>query len=115
MPEPMDGCCHPDGFVSAEAVDCVSMCDDYCSAAISACTGDLAFFTDVDNSGNSKDECLEACRAFTFKVGTADETNSNANTLGCRIYHLSLAAGDPDVHCPHARPDGGGVCSVEFN
>ncbi len=43
--------------------------------------------------------------------GTSGDTSGN--TAACREYHLSVAATDATaatIHCPHASPDGGGVC-----
>ena len=35
----------------------------------------------------------------------------SGNSVQCRIYHAGdPAAVDPATHCPHASPDGGGVC-----
>ncbi|KAK6523077.1 hypothetical protein TWF281_002500 [Arthrobotrys megalospora] len=40
--------------------------------------------------------------------GTFDKLWSNSVT--CRTVHLILAEVDPDVHCPHVGPTGGGKC-----
>jgi len=76
-------------------------CPAYCTAIMATCTGDNAQY-------QSTDECLNAC-AF-FPPGTADDTAGN--TLGCRIYHATLAGTmGTNPHCWHAGPFGGiGVC-----
>ena len=34
------------------------------------------------------------------------------DSLGCRIYHSTVASSiDPSVHCPHAGPNGDGICA----
>jgi hypothetical protein len=45
----------------------------------------------------------------TWAEGTEGDTTGDS--VQCRIYHAGgPAAGDPGLHCPHAGPDGGGVC-----
>ena len=44
--------------------------------------------------------------------GTAGDISGD--TAACREYHLGVALTSPDVHCPHASPDGGGVCVPSF-
>jgi hypothetical protein len=36
--------------------------------------------------------------------------DTTQDSLACRTYHAGAAAGDPDVHCRHAGPVGGGTC-----
>ncbi|MFO0635084.1 MAG: hypothetical protein U0168_19745 [Nannocystaceae bacterium] len=43
-----------------------------------------------------------------FELGT--EGDMSGDTLACRGYHLMVAIGDPETHCPHADADGSGVC-----
>jgi len=53
----------------------------------------------------------DSCEAdfAAFAEGVADDTSGD--TQACRNYHLGVASQqDPDVHCPHASADGGGVC-----
>ena len=38
-----------------------------------------------------------------------DTANDSAH---CRLYHANAAAEEPALHCPHAGPDGGGVCTA---
>ena len=59
-----------------------------------------------------KDEadCLDQCSHFWPGVKGATEGDS----VGCREYHAgNPALSDPDLHCPHAGPGGGGVCAVQ--
>ena len=77
-------------------------CDAYCGLVTQNCTGDNALdFGDAT--------CKDAC--MTWTPGTQDDTTGD--TIGCRIYHAGVAGTDEDaakIHCPHASPDGGGVC-----
>ncbi|KAK6342440.1 hypothetical protein TWF718_007841 [Orbilia javanica] len=50
-------------------------------------------------------------RLSAKKFGTFDKLW--ADTVTCRIVHLMLAEVDPDDHCAHVGPTGGGKC-VEF-
>jgi hypothetical protein len=74
-------------------------CAEYCGLIQAACTG-------ANGQYASEAICLASCEAFD--VGTAADTSGN--TLGCRIYHATAAAGGPDVHCTHAGPGGDGAC-----
>jgi hypothetical protein len=61
----------------------------------------------VPSLGTAYTDC--AAEAAAFEVGNEDEFSGN--TLACRSYHLEVAfQQEPEVHCPHASPDGGGVC-----
>jgi hypothetical protein len=78
-------------------------CVDYCDTYFDNCTGDLNVYTDVD-------DCLAQCAPWY--PGAVGDTAGNS--IGCRTYHSGApAVGDPDLHCPHAAPGGGGVCVYE--
>jgi hypothetical protein len=85
----------PDTGVAEDTVS--SLCETYCSLVKLACTGENAI--DFGDSG-----CLTACAAW-------DEGGVEGNTVQCRIYHATIAIQEnPEVHCVHASPGGGGVC-----
>ncbi len=67
--------------------------------AEAACTGANAIPWTTD--------CLTDAGTFNMNGGYYD---AGGNTLQCRYYHASVAFSDPAAHCPHAAPDGGGVC-----
>lgn len=94
-----DGCCY---FACTVAMDddCNALCDSYCMKAITNCVGADAIFADDNMSGDAMDECMTACAAYSFTVGT--DADFAENTLWCRINHLDLAANDAATHCPHA-------------
>ncbi len=93
-----DGCCYFACTLDADN-DCLPLCDDYCTKAITNCTAGNAIYTDDDMSGDAMGECMTACNAFMFIAGT--DQDMMEDSLWCRINHLELAAGDPVTHCPH--------------
>jgi hypothetical protein len=78
-------------------------CVTYCDAVSGACSAANAQY-------NSKEDCVAYCNASNWPKGTDGE--QAGNTVACRTYHAGVAAGAPEVHCPHAGPSGGGVCGT---
>ena len=78
-------------------------CEAYCSVVQASCTGDNAQYP-------SEADCLSYCSVSgALKPGTSADTEGN--TIGCRIYHATVAGDtDPELHCAHAGPSGGDVC-----
>ena len=74
-------------------------CERYCALFESGC----ADFNEYDNT----QACLDQCSQWpTGVLGATD-----GDSLGCRLYHVTVAnQADPNVHCPHASPNGAGVC-----
>ncbi|MCJ1403608.1 hypothetical protein MMC11_006831 [Xylographa trunciseda] len=57
-------------------------------------------------------QCISVLSAKPF--GTFDE--AWGDDVVCRSIHLILTLIDPDVHCPHVGPTGGGKCSpIDYN
>ena len=82
-------------------VDCAA----YCTAIGHVCTGLEQQYLDDDT-----------CKAMCAKLTPGAAGATSGNTLGCRIYHLGVAAqsGTNAVeHCPHAGPYGFGQCGTE--
>ncbi|WAS90106.1 hypothetical protein [Nannocystis punicea] len=72
---------------------CGDNCEGFCAIAVSVCPTEHP----------SVDACLGACMGFVddekFDIGDVA-----GDTLACRLYHLTVAAGSDDdaaVHCPH--------------
>ena len=84
----------------ADASTPAADCDGYCAAVQAACTGANAQYADDA-------ACQTACAGFAT---TGMDGDTSGDTLQCRLYHVGVAADDPDTHCGHAGPDGGGVC-----
>jgi hypothetical protein len=74
-------------------------CTTYCNRTMTNCTGSNAQFSAADT-------CMASCTHYP--TGTLADTSGD--TLGCRIYHAGNAATDPNTHCIHAGPSGGGAC-----
>jgi hypothetical protein len=75
---------------------CGSYCDNYCDLMGAACPAEYA-----DNAA-----CQTACGAFA--AGTPGDTTGD--TMQCRLYHASVAVGEPVTHCPHAKQKPDSVC-----
>jgi hypothetical protein len=76
-------------------------CNSYCTAILGACTSANAQYSSMAN-------CVDSCGHFD--VGTSPATTGN--TLACRVYHTGVARMNPNTHCIHAGPSGGGVCGT---
>jgi len=76
-------------------------CANYCSVYFGNCKDGLNVYTD-------NDACLSACGAWY----QGSDVDVAGDTIGCRTYHAGAALGDPALHCPHASPGGGGVCTL---
>lgn len=77
---------------------CGSLCDAYCDQVLTNCPALYA----------NEEACMNTCEGFPTN-GAPDA--EDGDSVQCRIYHASFpAAADPNLHCAHAAPDGGGVC-----
>ncbi len=85
------------GTGGTTCVDAVADCAAFCATAVATCPTEYPVEAD----------CATECA--TWPVGCVDETGGDS--WECRNYHLGAAAADAATHCPHAGPDGGGVCS----
>lgn len=74
-------------------------CPEYCTLVNEHCEGDQAQY-----SGQS------ACESVCVGMAPGTPDDQLGNTVGCRTFHAINAAEDPDTHCVHAGPAGGGVC-----
>lgn len=57
---------------------------------------------------NSESTCFEACKTNPLVYDPNGEEGpqvfQGADTLNCRMFHLILALGDREGHCPHTAP-----------
>ena len=74
-------------------------CKSYCATITNNCSSANAQYASLQ-------QCQSTCAAF--EIGS--ETDRDGNTLGCRVYHADVAAGEPGMHCTHAGPGGAGQC-----
>jgi hypothetical protein len=56
---------------------------------------------------------FENCVGFMSSIPYGTWDRGNSNTVTCRQLHTLLTAVDPEKHCPHTSPDGGGAC-IDF-
>jgi hypothetical protein len=88
-------------------------CQTYCTTILANCTGANAQYAlsaphTEDGSFSAMAQCMNFCAGWS--LGTYNDTN---DTVGCRQYHATAAAGDP-THCPPAGPYGGDVCGTRL-
>ena len=76
-------------------------CQNYCSKALSGCTGDYAIYSTT-----------EACLGVCAKLPPGDDLEPVGNTVACRSRQAGLAVTtmEPAPYCPAAGPGGAGVC-----
>ncbi|MBD89521.1 MAG: hypothetical protein CL940_04235 [Deltaproteobacteria bacterium] len=75
-----------------------TLCEQYCDAVTANCADENAITWAAD--------CATDCAGWP----EGEDGDTAANTTHCRLYHAGAAADDAALHCPHASPDGGGVC-----
>lgn len=95
---PGDGCCPP-SCSGAMDTDCASACTTFCTAVLAACT-------DVNQVYVDEAACLTACESMA--VGLPSDTDTD--TVSCRLGYAQMAATDPATLCPYTAADGGGMC-----
>ena len=80
-------------------------CNAYCDESLETCRDGNAQYA-------SFDACLDACAKFP---STGEEGDRKGDTLQCRLYHLSVADTDPELHCPHSGATGANQCVDEVS
>jgi hypothetical protein len=79
----------------------LGVCEQYCSAVQSNCTGSFAVYT-------SMAVCLAVCAALPEgALGDRD-----VNSVRCRLRAAEAAVDEVPHYCPIAGPGGGGVCGT---
>ena len=71
---------------------CGDDCASFCAMGDVICGADFPYASTA--------ECLTACAGFT-STPPFDASDLAGNTRECRLYHLTAAAIDPTLHCPH--------------
>jgi len=76
---------------------CGSNCEAYCTGLEQLCASQFASFSAPDAGS-----CVPNCKTQIADCGgyAADATR-NDDTMQCRLFHLTSAAGDAVTHCPH--------------
>ncbi|MDB4998290.1 MAG: hypothetical protein JWM74_5722 [Myxococcaceae bacterium] len=101
------------GGGSDTGADAGLSCEVYCTQVTENCKSTGTFppdKADVDG-GNQQYVTKQGCLNECAKTPVGSITDTAGDTLGCRQYHSGAAKVDPKLHCPHAGPSGGGVCS----
>jgi hypothetical protein len=75
---------------------------DICGVAMHYCQGN-----------NTQYSSFEQCAGFLASIPEGSWYRANSNSVICRQYHAWLATIDPDMHCSHIGPSGGGKC-IDF-
>jgi hypothetical protein len=76
-------------------------CAEYCDLMSEHCGGEFAQYASAP-----------LCEATCARMPPGTPADALGNTVGCRTFHAQLAAGSPEVHCPHAGPTGDGTCGA---
>lgn len=89
------------GAAGAEPVEEEPLCDRYCSAVATACTGT-----------NEQYASLDACLAVCSQLEPGSPGDFTGNTIECRLARAQLAqrTGEANNYCYSAGPGGAGVC-----
>jgi hypothetical protein len=82
---------------------CGTNCDALCTVALKTCATEVSAFVDVN-------QCDAECTRLP-DVGHFDDSIQDNFNVQCRLYHVSAAQLDPQLHCPHVR--GIGKCNAQ--
>jgi hypothetical protein len=74
---------------------CGSDCDSFCASAVQVCPTDFA----SDQACRALCLLIPECPNYFVTPGVTPD----ADTIQCRLYHLTAASLDPTTHCPHVR------------
>lgn len=91
----------PEGFCRAAGPGgdeiCGGDCQGFCQIQSEACVGD-------DEQFANNTDCISACTNFDDSVPYSSNV-VDGDSRACRLYHLTVAATNPEVHCPHITAD----------
>jgi len=91
---PMDEALHCPHAGPAGGGQCGNKMESFCASQAALCTaGNRVYANEAACVTDMTDNVVEG--------GTYDATQTATNTMNCRIYHLTAAAVDPDMHCQH--------------
>jgi hypothetical protein len=80
-----------------------ALCNTYCNTVYSACVGELAQYTSLQN-----------CQKVCANLPPGQVGDDMVNTVQCRLAQANLAAAlspqDKAIYCPGAGPGGNGLC-----
>lgn len=93
--------------VAADSASNSPSCASYCAAVTASCK-------DVNAQYKSVEDCMTYC-SVQSKIPAGSLKDIAGNTLGCRLYHATVAgqsAENAPKHCPHAGKSGGNTCGT---
>ena len=90
-----------DGGASDAQTDSVS-CENYCAIVMTNCTGPNAEYTSS-----------AVCMAMCAKMALGAPPDTSNDTVACRQFNASAAAGSPAIDCPRAGPTGADQCGAD--
>jgi hypothetical protein len=114
--EPNCAAAGPGGGGTAVVGTCGTDCEAYCSLLHRICPD--AFSVDFPPSADDPEAlCRGACEKglATVPYSVDDRTISTADTLQCRLWHLSTATVEGVSHCPHAQLHPNAQCADDPN
>lgn len=104
--------------VRAEAI--AQICTALTIAHISPLTGAVVYSGTCTSSFDSADDFapefpvsdipFQNCVAFMSSIPFGTWDRGHSNSVVCRQLHSLLTPVDPEMHCPHTSPGGGGKC-----
>ncbi|HMJ15494.1 MAG TPA: hypothetical protein VK524_28960 [Polyangiaceae bacterium] len=86
----------PGGSTRTGSGECGEDCESYCVLLMRHCA--RQFDERFDNLGH----CRESCRSEIPNAGDFNIAIREGDSVQCRLYHTTVAAVDPDLHCGHA-------------
>jgi len=91
---PMDPGLHCPHAGPAGGGQCGTKIESFCAAQAALCTaGNRVYANEAACVTDMTDNVVEG--------GSYDATQTDTDTMNCRIYHLTAAAVEPDTHCEH--------------
>ena len=97
------------------AADAGLSCEVYCTQVTANCTttapSQFPGNKGETDGGNQQYVTKQGCLNECAKTPLGDINDKAGDTVGCRQYHSGAAKVDAKLHCPHAGPSGGGLCS----
>lgn len=104
--------------VHAQAI--AQICTALTVAHISPITGAVVYSGTCTSSFDSADDFapefpvsdvpFQNCVGFMSSIPFGSWDRGNSNSVVCRQLHSLLTPVDPEMHCPHTSPGGGGAC-----
>lgn len=83
---------------------CGADCLGFCTLVLGSCTGANVQF------GGDMATCMTACNGYATTPAYSSSVTTG-NSFACRLYHATVASGDPAGHCGHTSSTGTPPCN----